>query len=78
VEIYDAEKNAEKYKRISPVKKQEIIKDMRKDLEGLPRYSKEHSLLKQIMPHFVLIKPETAENQSKRRKAFSFSRKAES
>jgi hypothetical protein len=43
-------KNAEKYKRMGPVKKQEIIEDKRKDLEGLLGYLKEHSLLKQIMP----------------------------
>jgi hypothetical protein len=59
-------------------KKREIIDDMRKDLEGLPGYSKEHSLLEQKMPNFVLMKPEMTASQSRKRKTFtSVGRKAE-
>jgi len=72
LEIYDAETETDK--RIDPAKKQEIIDGLRKKLEGLPGYVKEESPLEKIMPRFVLIKPETAASQSKKRKTFSWNR----
>jgi len=75
LEIYDAETETDK--RMDPAKKREIIDGLRKKLEGLPGYLKEESPLEKITPHFVLIKPETAASQSKKRKTFSWNRKAE-
>lgn len=61
---------------MDPVKKRESIDDMREELQGLPGYMNEESVLKKIMPRLVFIKPETATSQSQKRKTFSWARKA--
>jgi len=78
LEIYDAEKN----ERMDPAKRREIIDGLRKKLEGLPGYVKptvkEDLPLEKIIPSSVPVTPETIANQSRKRKAFSWtSRKAE-
>ena len=60
LDIYEAAKDAEKDKRMDPAEKQESVDYMWKELQALPGYAKEHSLLEQLMPHSVLIQPETA------------------